>query len=166
MRHPLRVGAGERDQARRTAQCLGIHRGAGGRAAAGATTPPPEYFGIIREICDRYGVPSIADEVITGLGRSGKNFGIEHWGVTPDILTAAKGLSVGYAPLGAVIAHDRVREAFAQAGGAFVHGYPKAANPLSVGAGVAVLDIIVLQAGKQNTDEGPLVSVKADFHRV
>jgi adenosylmethionine-8-amino-7-oxononanoate aminotransferase len=111
-------------------------------AAAGATTPPPEYFGIIREICDRYGILFIADEVITGFGRTGKNFGIEHWGVTPDILTAAKGLSGGYAPLGAVIAHDRVRETFAQAGVAFVHGYTMAANPLSAAAGVAVLDII------------------------
>jgi adenosylmethionine-8-amino-7-oxononanoate aminotransferase len=111
-------------------------------AAAGATTPPPEYFGIIREICDRYGILFIADEVITGFGRTGKNFGIEHWGVTPDMLTAAKGLSGGYAPLGAVIAHDRVRETFAQAGVAFVHGYTMAANPLSAAAGVAVLEII------------------------
>ena len=76
-------------------------------------------------------------------GAPGKNFGIEHWGVTPDILTAAKGLSGGYAPLGAVIAHDRVRETFAQAGVAFVHGYTMAANPLSGRRrGVAVLDII------------------------
>jgi adenosylmethionine-8-amino-7-oxononanoate aminotransferase len=111
-------------------------------AAAGATTPPPEYFGIIREICDRYGILFIADEVITGFGRTGKNFGIEHWGVVPDVITAAKGLSGGYAPLGAVIAHDRVREAFAQAGVAFVHGYTMAANPLAAAAGVAVLDII------------------------
>jgi adenosylmethionine-8-amino-7-oxononanoate aminotransferase len=111
-------------------------------AAAGATTPPPEYFGIIREICDRYGILFIADEVITGFGRTGKNFGIEHWGVTPDVITAAKGLSGGYAPLGAVIAHDRVREVFAMAGVGFVHGYTMVANPLAAAAGVAVLEIV------------------------
>ncbi|MBI5878881.1 MAG: aspartate aminotransferase family protein [Chloroflexi bacterium] len=111
-------------------------------AAAGATTPPAEYFGIIREICDRYGILFIADEVITGFGRTGRNFGIEHWGVTPDIITSAKGLSGGYAPLGAVLAHDRVRDAFAQAGAAFVHGYTMSSNPLAAAVGVAVLDII------------------------
>ncbi|MEP7200429.1 MAG: aspartate aminotransferase family protein [Chloroflexota bacterium] len=111
-------------------------------AAAGATTPPPEYFGIIREICDRYGILFIADEVITGFGRTGKNFGIEHWNVTPDIITAAKGLSGGYVPLGAVIAHDKIREVFAQAGVGFVHGYTMVGNPLAASVGVAVLDII------------------------
>jgi adenosylmethionine-8-amino-7-oxononanoate aminotransferase len=111
-------------------------------AAAGATTPPPEYFPIIRDICDRYGILFIADEVITGFGRTGKNFGIEHWGVTPDIITAAKGLSGGYSSLGAVIAHDRVREVFAKAGVGFVHGYTMVGNPLAASAGVVVLDII------------------------
>ncbi len=111
-------------------------------AAAGATTPPPEYFAIIREICDRYGILFIADEVITGFGRTGKNFGIEHWGVTPDIMTAAKGLSGGYAPLGAAIAHDKVREVFAKAGVGFVHGYTMAGNPLAASVGVAVLEIV------------------------
>ncbi len=111
-------------------------------AAAGATTPPPEYFTIIREICDRYGILFIADEIITGFGRTGKNFGIEHWNVTPDIITAAKGLSGGYAPLGALIAHDKIRDAFVQTGSAFVHGYTMAGNPLAAAVGVAVLDIV------------------------
>ena len=111
-------------------------------AAAGATTPPPEYFPLIREICDRYGILFIADEVITGLGRTGKNFGIEHWGVVPDIITTAKGLAGGYASLGAVIAHDRVRDAFVKAGAPFVHGYTMVSNPLATAVGVAVLDVL------------------------
>jgi adenosylmethionine-8-amino-7-oxononanoate aminotransferase len=111
-------------------------------AAAGATTPPPEYFKIIREVCDKHGILFIADEVITGFGRTGKNFGVEHWNVIPDILTGAKGLSGGYAPLGVAIAHDKIREVFAQAGVGFAHGYTMAGNPLSAAVGIAVLDII------------------------
>lgn len=111
-------------------------------AAAGATTPPPEYFPIIRDICDRYGILFIADEVITGFGRTGKNFGIEHWNVVPDVITTAKGLSGGYASLGAVIAHDKIRDVFAKAGVGFVHGYTMVSNPLATSVGVAVLDIL------------------------
>ena len=111
-------------------------------AAAGAITPPPEYFRIIRDICDKYGTLFIADEVITGFGRTGKNFGIEHWNVIPDIIISAKGLSGGYVPLGAVIAHDKVREMFVKAGVPFVHGYTMVSNPLAAAVGVAVLEIL------------------------
>ncbi|MBI1800650.1 MAG: aspartate aminotransferase family protein [Chloroflexi bacterium] len=97
---------------------------------------------MIRDICDRYDILFIADEVITGFGRTGRNFGIEHWNVVPDIITSAKGLSGGYAPLGAVIAHDKIRDTFVETGAAFVHGYTMASNPLSAAVGVAVLDII------------------------
>lgn len=77
-----------------------------------AITPPPGYYAKIRAICDRYDVLFIADEVITGFGRTGKNFGLDHWEIVPDIITAAKALSSGYAPLGAVIAHRHVWETF------------------------------------------------------
>ena len=112
-------------------------------AAAGATVPPPEYFPIIREICDRYDVLFIADEVITGFGRTGQTFGLEHWSVTPDLMTMAKGISGGYAPLGAVAVSDRVWSVFAEQQVTFDHIFTYAANPLSATVGSAVLDILV-----------------------
>src|SRR5947199_10016224 len=75
---------------------------------AGALVPPAGYYERIRAICDRYDVLFVADEVITGFGRTGRNFGIEHWRAVPDLLTSAKGLSSGYAPIGAVVVHERV----------------------------------------------------------
>lgn len=74
----------------------------------GVIIPPPEYGPKIREICDKYGILLIADEVMTGFGRTGKMFGVEHWGVTPDILVCAKGLTSGYAPLGAMIVTEEL----------------------------------------------------------
>jgi len=111
-------------------------------AAGGGLTPPPEYFPIIREICDRYDVLMIMDEVITGFGRTGKNFGIDHWGVTPDIICTGKGMSSGYSPLGAAIAHDRIYQEFQKSSKGFVHGYTYGGNPLSCAVGIAVLEYI------------------------
>lgn len=110
-------------------------------AAGGALTAPPEYFQIIRDICDRYDILMIVDEVITGFGRTGRNFGIEHWNVVPDIICTGKGLSSGYSPLGAVIASEKVFAAF-QAGKGFSHGYTFGGNPLSCAVGCAVLDYL------------------------
>jgi len=93
-------------------------------ATLGAVVPPPGYLPKIAEVCRRQGVLLIADEVMTGMGRTGRNFAIEHFGekhegVAPDILIAAKGLSSGYAPLGAVIATKRVVDGIAS--GTFLH---------------------------------------------
>src|ERR1041385_92214 len=89
-------------------------------ATLGAVTPPPGYLQSIAEICQRHGILLIADEVMTGMGRTGKNFAIEHYNISPDILVTAKGLSSGYAPLGAVIASKKVIEAIASGSGAFL----------------------------------------------
>ena len=83
-------------------------------ATLGAVLPPPGYLESVAEVCRRHGVLLIADEVMTGMGRCGRNFAVEHWGVAPDILIAAKGLSSGYAPLGAVIANRKVVDAIAE----------------------------------------------------
>lgn len=77
----------------------------------GAIVPPPGYYEMIREICDHFQILFIADEVITGFGRTGRRFGIEHWKTVPDIIACGKGLSCGYVPLSAVIIHERVWEA-------------------------------------------------------
>lgn len=109
----------------------------------GAVPPPHEYFPIVREICDRYGILFIADEVITGFGRTGKNFGINHWGVTPDLIITGKGTGSGYTPLGAVIVHQRVYDVFEKSQRpAFFMGYTYSGNPLSCAAGLAVLRYI------------------------
>ena len=89
-------------------------------AAAGCLVPPPDYFPRVAEICRRYGVLLIIDEVMTGFGRTGRNFGIEHWGVTPDILVGGKGLSGGYAPMGGVYTHTAVTQSLADKGQAFM----------------------------------------------
>jgi adenosylmethionine-8-amino-7-oxononanoate aminotransferase len=113
-------------------------------ATLGAVVPPPGYLQSVAEICRRQGVLLIADEVMTGMGRTGRNFAVEHWlgqndGVAPDILVTAKGLSSGYAPLGAVLASRKVADAIANGSGAFLHGFTYNAHPVSLAAGRAVL---------------------------
>jgi len=108
-------------------------------ATLGAVAPPPGYLKAVADICQRHGVLLIADEVMTGMGRTGRNFACEHWGIAPDILVAAKGVSSGYAPLGAVIASKKVVDAIAGGSGAFLHGFTYNAHPVSVAAGRAVL---------------------------
>ena len=108
-------------------------------ATLGAVVPPPGYLQSIAEICQRHGVLLIADEVMTGMGRTGRNFAVDHWKVKPDLLVTAKGLSSGYAPLGAVIASKKVVDAIANGSGAFLHGFTYNAHPISLAAGRAVL---------------------------
>jgi adenosylmethionine-8-amino-7-oxononanoate aminotransferase len=108
-------------------------------ATLGAAVPPASYLPKIAEICARAGVLTIADEVMTGFGRTGKNFAVDHWNVQPDILVLAKGISSGYAPLGAVIANKKVVDAVAKGSGALVHGFTYNAHPVAVSAGREVL---------------------------
>jgi adenosylmethionine-8-amino-7-oxononanoate aminotransferase len=101
--------------------------------------PPKGYLEKVAAACARHGALLIADEVMTGCGRTGRNFAVEHWGVEPDILVAGKGIASGYAPLGAVIANKKVVEAIAKGSGSFVHGFTYNAHPVAVAAGRAVL---------------------------
>ena len=112
-----------------------------GGASTGALVPPAGYMQAVREICDRYGVLLIHDEVMSGGGRTGRFMGAEHWGVDPDIIAISKGFGAGYAPLGAMIAHQRLVEPVLDAGG-FQHGHTYAGNPLACAAGLAVLEEI------------------------
>ncbi len=111
-------------------------------ATLGAVTPPDGYFQRVAEICRGHDILFIADEIMCGMGRTGKNFAIEHWDVTPDLILVGKGIASGYAPLGAVIASQRVCEAIARDTGAFLHGFTYNAHPVSMAAGLAVLDYI------------------------
>ena len=107
-----------------------------------AVVPPKEYYPIIREICDRYDVLFIVDEVMSGTGRTGLNWGIEHWGVAPDILTTAKGIASGYVPLAATVLGEKVWKAIADGSQQTYHSFTYAGHPVSCAVGIAVLDYI------------------------
>jgi len=108
----------------------------------GALAAPDGYFARVREICDRHDVLLIVDEVVTGPGRTGRNLGIDHWGVVPDLITMAKGIGGGYVPIGATLVHERVYAAFETSGTSFRHGETFAGHTLTAAIGSAVLDEI------------------------
>ena len=109
--------------------------------AGGCFVPPPGYFDRVREICDRHGVLLVSDEVICAYGRIGRMFGCERYGYQPDIITSAKGLTSGYAPLGAMIVSDRIAEPFVGTGESFLHGITFAGHPVSCAVALANLKI-------------------------
>jgi adenosylmethionine-8-amino-7-oxononanoate aminotransferase len=111
-------------------------------ATLGAVAPPSDYWPEIAAICREHDLLLIADEVMTGFGRTGRNFAMEHWNLQPDIIVAGKGIGSGYAPLGAVIASPRVVSALRQGSGTLIHGFTYNAHPVSMAAGSAVLERI------------------------
>jgi adenosylmethionine-8-amino-7-oxononanoate aminotransferase len=114
-------------------------------ATLGAAVPPDGYAQRIAEICRNRGILLIADEIMSGMGRTGKPFAIQHWDIEPDIILVGKGIASGYAPLGAVLVAPRVVEAFERGSGAFQHGFTYQAHPVATAAGNAVLDYIEAQ---------------------
>lgn len=111
-------------------------------ATMGSVPAPSGYFQRIKEICERYQVLFIADEVLTGFARTGRWFAIQHWDVQPDILVAAKGAGGGYAPVAVIVARDEVIEPLERTDTPVVLGHTFAQNPVVAAAGVAVLDYI------------------------
>lgn len=109
-----------------------------GGATLGCVPPVPGYFARIREICDRYGVLLILDEVMCGMGRTGTLHACEQEGVAPDILVIAKGLGAGYVPLGAVLCTGTVYDVFAKGSGTFMHGHTFVGHPVACAAALAV----------------------------
>jgi adenosylmethionine-8-amino-7-oxononanoate aminotransferase len=110
-------------------------------STAGALVPPGEYWPRLREITRRHGVLLIADEVMTGFGRTGRRFAVEHWGVVPDILVSGKGLAGGYAPMGAVFASEEVVAPLAALGEDLMF-YTFGAHPVACAVAEVVLDIL------------------------
>ncbi len=129
-----------REQARDQAAAF-IFESVGG-ATLGAAVPPDGYAARIAEICRKNEILLIADEIMSGMGRTGKPFAVQHWGVEPDMILVGKGIASGYAPLGAVLVSARVVEAFERGSGTFIHGFTYQAHPVSTAAGNAVLDYI------------------------
>jgi adenosylmethionine-8-amino-7-oxononanoate aminotransferase len=109
--------------------------------SGGCFPPPPGYFGRVREICDRYGVLLVSDEVICAFGRLGHYFGSARYGYRPDIITFAKGITSGYSPLGGMIVRDALMEPFTQGTATFLHGVTFAGHPVSAAVALANLDI-------------------------
>jgi len=129
-------------------------------ATLGAAVPPEGYAARITEICRKNGILLIADEVMTGMGRTGKPFAAQHWNIEPDMILVGKGVASGYAPLGAVLVSASVVAAFERGSGAFMHGFTYQAHPFCTAAGNAVLDYLeahklfdrVVPAGKNLRD--------------
>jgi beta-alanine--pyruvate transaminase len=112
--------------------------------SGGCFTPPRGYWSGVREICDRYGILLVSDEVICGFGRLGEWFGVERYGVTPDLITFAKGITSGSVPMGGVIVKSQIHDAFMRGPEHAVelfHGYTYSAHPLACAAGLAALDL-------------------------
>jgi hypothetical protein len=139
--------------------------------AGGCIPPPPGYFQRVRQICDRHGVLLVSDEVICAFGRLGEWFGSERYGYQPDLVTVAKGLTSGYAPLGALIVSDRLAEPFLHGDSNFTHGYTFAGHPVSCAVALANLDVFekedilghvratedAFRAGLQSLEDLPIV---------
>jgi adenosylmethionine-8-amino-7-oxononanoate aminotransferase len=124
--------------------------------AGGCFVPPDGYFAKLREICDRYGVLLVSDEVICAYGRLGHWFGAERYGYQPDIITTAKGLTSGYSPLGAMLVSDRLAQPFVGTGKSFLHGFTFAGHPVSCAVALANLDLFA--------SEGLLQHVQTNEH--
>ncbi len=107
---------------------------------AGMISPPPEYWPIVRRTCDQYEVLLIADEVMTGFGRTGKMFAVEHWDVAPDIMTMAKGITSSYLPLGAVALNEKVHDGLK---GCMAGSYTYSGHPVCTAAAVKTMEIYV-----------------------
>lgn len=115
------------------------------QGAGGLIVPPASYWPRVREVCDRHGILLVADEVVTGFGRTGCMLGSRGWGVAPDILCLAKGISAGYIPLGATMFNGRVSDAIENNKGfanVVMHGYTYSGHPVACAAALAVLDIV------------------------
>ena len=109
--------------------------------AGGCFPPPPGYFQRVREICDRYGVLLVSDEVICAFGRLGAWFGADRYSYQPDMITCAKGLTSGYSPLGALLVDDRLMEPFLSGAASFSHGFTFGGHPVSAAVALANLDL-------------------------
>jgi adenosylmethionine-8-amino-7-oxononanoate aminotransferase len=114
------------------------------QGAGGVIVPPPDYFARIRRICDQYEVLFIADDVITGFGRTGRWFGLQHYGVEPDIMQFAKGITSGYVPLGGIGVSDKLRDVIngVPPGQRWMHAFTYSGHPTCCAVALANLDII------------------------
>ena len=112
------------------------------QGAGGAVIPPDTYWPEIQRICDEYGILLVADEVICGFGRLGEWFGSQHYGIRPDLMSFAKGITSGYQPLGGVLVGDKVGDVLVAKGGEFYHGFTYSGHPVACAVARATLDVM------------------------
>ena len=112
------------------------------QGSGGVIPPQDDYFPRIREICDKYDVLLVADEVITGFGRTGKMFAFEHWGIEPDIVQFAKAITSGYFPFGGIGVSDAIADAMDASNEPFMHAYTYSAHPIGSAIALAMIDLI------------------------
>ncbi len=134
--------------------------------SGGCFPPPPGYFQRVREICDKYGVLMVSDEVICAFGRLGYIFGSERYGYTPDIITFAKGVTSGYSPLGGMMVSDRLMEPYLKGQHTFLHGVTFAGHPVSCAVALANLDVFEKEdlLGNVKANEGAFRSTLEKLH--
>ncbi|MBL6846964.1 MAG: aspartate aminotransferase family protein [Alphaproteobacteria bacterium] len=134
-------------------------------ATAGALTPVSGYFKRVREICDKYGVLLILDEVMCGMGRTGSLFACDDEDVVPDILTVAKGLGAGYQPIGAMICQNFIYDAIANGSGFFQHGHTYLGHPVACAASLSVLNKLVNENfSSQVKEKGQYLQKNLELH--
>ncbi|HEX4020603.1 MAG TPA: aspartate aminotransferase family protein [Acidobacteriaceae bacterium] len=131
--------------------------------AGGVIYPTDDYWPRVREICTRYNVLLIADEIITGFGRTGRWFGLEHWNVQPDILSFAKGVTSGYVPLGGIIMTPKIREAIesVEPANKWMHGYTNSGHPTCCAVALKNIEIIQREGLLENSEKIGLVLFRA-----
>ncbi|MFF3764833.1 aspartate aminotransferase family protein [Streptomyces sp. NPDC001922] len=134
--------------------------------AGGCFPPPPGYFQRVREICDRYDVLLVSDEVICAFGRLGTIFACDKFGYVPDIITCAKGMTSGYSPIGAAIVSDRIAEPFYKGDNTFLHGYTFGGHPVSSAVALANLDLFEREGLPQHVlaNESAFLSTLQKLH--
>ena len=133
------------------------------QGAGGVIVPPANYWPLVRQICDKYDVLLIADEVVTGFGRSGELFGSRLWGVKPDMMCLAKGITSGYLPLGATAINEKMADAFMNdrsSMGSIYHAYTYSGHPVTCAAGLAAIDLVLAddQPGNARNEGAYLLS--------
>jgi len=117
----------------------------------GAVVPPDEYWPMVRDICTKYDILLIADEVMSGCGRTGKNFAIDNWNVVPDMIATAKGLAAGYVPTGGIVVRNGIADTIRSGSGSFMHGHTYNGNPVSAAAVCAVFKYMKEHGIVENT---------------
>ncbi|MFB4168497.1 aspartate aminotransferase family protein [Virgibacillus sp. JSM 102003] len=124
------------------------------QGAGGVLIPPADYFKEVRRLCDEYEILFIADEIITGFGRTGKMFGMENWGVTPDLMTFAKGVTSGYIPLGGVVVSDHIHNVLKEKSkGTLFHGFTYSGHPTAAAVALKNIEIIEQESLVENSRE-------------
>jgi putrescine aminotransferase len=130
------------------------------QGAGGVIVPPDTYWPEIQRICDKYGVLLVSDEVICGFGRTGHWFGCERFGMKPDLMTIAKGVTSGYIPLGGVMVGDRIAKVLIEQGGEFNHGYTYSGHPVACAVAIANIRLVQREhlVEKVRDDLGPYLA--------